>query len=191
MTTQVKEPVGMASNNLVLPCLVREPQVKSARNKALILLHGVGSNETDLFGLANQLPQDWFVICPRGQFTLSGGRHAWYSVDFSTGKPVYNAAQEASSRKIITTFIEQVKLAYKLDEVYLGGFSQGAIMSYSIGLTHPKEVKGIVSLSGRLLEEVKPLVSKVQYLQELKAFVAHGIQDNTLPVFMPGRQRHT
>jgi phospholipase/carboxylesterase len=66
--------------------------------------------------------------------------------------------------------------------VYLGGFSQGAIMSYSIGLTSPKEVQGIISLSGRLLEEVRPLVTKNNDLAQLKVFIAHGVQDNTLQI---------
>ena len=75
-----------------------------------------------------------------------------------------------------------MKEKYNLDEVYLGGFSQGAIMSYSIGLLYPNEVAGVVAFSGRLLEEIKPLVKKDAYLQKLNVFVAHGVQDNTLPI---------
>jgi phospholipase/carboxylesterase len=181
-TTTIKETTGMVADSLVLQYLVREPKIKAENTKAIILLHGVGSNEKDLFGLADQLPDEFLVISPRGQFTLSDGRYAWYNVDFSTGKPIFNAAQEVSSRKIIKKFVEQVKQKYSVDEIYLGGFSQGAIMSYSVGLTNPKEIKGILSLSGRLLMEVRPLVTKNVDVQQLKVFVAHGIQDNTLPV---------
>ena len=55
-------------------------------------------------------------------------------------------------------------------------------MSFSIGLTIPTEVKGIILLSGRLLEEVKPIITKCNNLQQLKVFVAHGVLDNTLPI---------
>ncbi len=181
MTTTI-ETNKATSDSMVLQYLVREPQVKSTKNKAIILLHGVGSNEADLFRLANQLPQEFFIICPRGQFTLGAGRYAWYNVDFSTGKPVYNKEQEASSREVIRTFISRVKQKYNLDEVYLGGFSQGAIMSYSIGLIHPNEAQGIIALSGRILNEIRQLIQKNNYLQKLKVFVAHGVQDNTLPI---------
>ncbi|MCS3797641.1 alpha/beta hydrolase [Niastella sp. OAS944] len=166
----------------VLQYLVRAPKVQAEKKKAIILLHGVGSNEKDLFGIANLLPDDLYVISPRGQFVLGGDRYAWYQVDFSTGKPVYNAAQEASSRKLISTFIDQMKAKYQLLEVYVGGFSQGAIMSYSIGLTNPTAVKGILALSGRILEEVKPLVTKNDELKQLNVFIAHGVHDNVLPV---------
>ncbi|TCJ12702.1 esterase [Flaviaesturariibacter flavus] len=178
------------SDSAALQYLVREPQVKSPKNKAIILLHGVGSNEQDLFSLASQLPNDFYIIAPRGQYTLGAGRYAWYNVDFSTGKPVYNTDQELSSRKAIGSFIRQVKEKYDLDEIYLGGFSQGAIMSYSIGLLYPNEVKGVIAFSGRLLEELKPLVKKGGYLQELKVFVAHGMQDNTLPIHYAREAKH-
>jgi phospholipase/carboxylesterase len=180
--TIIKETKNCISDSLVLQYLVREPKVKSETKKAIILLHGVGSNEQDLFSVANQLPEDFIIISPRGQFTLDAGRYAWYQVDFSTGKPVFNAQQELSSRDVVKKFIGQVKQKYNLDEVYLGGFSQGAIMSYSIGLTYPTEVKGIISLSGRLLDEVRPLINKSDDMLQLRVFIAHGIQDNTLQI---------
>lgn len=182
INTSIKETKISTSDSLVLQYLIREPKLKSSKKKAIILLHGVGSNEQDLFSLANQLPEDFLIISPRGQFPLGPGRYAWYEVDFSTGKPVFNAQQEQSSREVIKKFVKQVKQKYHLDEVYLGGFSQGAIMSYSIGLTSPKEVRGIIVLSGRLLDEVKTLTGKSADLQQLKVFVVHGVQDSTLPI---------
>ncbi|MDB5279030.1 MAG: esterase [Ferruginibacter sp.] len=166
----------------VLQYLAREPKVQSAKKQAIILLHGVGSNEADLFSLADQLPDDFLIICPRGQYTLGAGRYAWYNVDFSTGKPVFDTTQEASSRELIKQVVAQVKQQYKVDEVYLGGFSQGGIMSYSVGLTNPKDIKGIIALSGRLLVEIRSSIRKNDELQQLKVFIAHGVQDNTLPV---------
>lgn len=182
MTNPTIKEISTTPGSLALPYLVKAPQAKEANKKALILLHGVGSNEADLFSLASQLPPDFYVVSPRGPFTLGAGRYAWYGVDFSTGGPVYNAEQEAFSRDLLRTFIRQVKSTYGVEDVYLGGFSQGAIMSYSIGLTHPAEVQGIIALSGRILEELKPLVKKEEYLRELSVFVAHGLQDNTLSI---------
>lgn len=180
--TIIKELNSTITDTMILQYLVQQPKVKSEKKKSIILLHGVGSNERDLFSLANQFPEDFLIITPRGQFTLGLGRYAWFNVDFSTGKPVFNKEQELSSREVIKKFITQVKRKYELDEIYLGGFSQGGIMSYSIGLTNPKEVQGIICLSGRLLQEVRPLISKSNEVQQLRIFVAHGIQDNTLQI---------
>jgi phospholipase/carboxylesterase len=170
------------SDNLALSYLVREPKVKSPGNKAIILLHGVGSNERDLFSLADHLPDDFFIIAARGQYALGAGRFAWYQVDFSTGKPVIHAEQELSSREVIREFIAQIKQKHQLQEVYLGGFSQGAIMSYSIGLTHPRDVNGVIAFSGRILEDIQSSVVKHDKLTRLQVFIAHGVQDGTLPI---------
>jgi phospholipase/carboxylesterase len=168
-------------DSLVLQYLAREPKVQSAEKKAIILLHGVGSNEADLFSLADQFPDEFLIICPRGQYILGAGRYAWYNVDFSTGKPIFDNAQEASSRELIKQFVEQVKQQYKVDGLFLSGFSQGAIMGYSVGLTNPKDIKGIIALSGRLLIEIRPSINNDE-VKNLKVFIAHGVQDNTLPV---------
>ena len=66
------------------------------------------------------------------------------------------------------------------DEVYLMGFSQGGIMSYSVALTAPEKVKGIAVMSGRLLPEIKTLISDEKRLEKLKIFISHGKQDAVL-----------
>src|ERR1044072_6659562 len=102
-----------STDSTILHYLVRAPKTQSEKKKAIILLHGVGSNEKDLFGIASLLPDDLYVISPRGQFVLGGYRYAWYQAEFLTGKPVSNGAQEASCRKLISTFIDQMKAKYQ------------------------------------------------------------------------------
>ena len=168
----------------VLHYLVREPKIKSDKPPVIILLHGVGSNKEDLFSFANQLPEKYLVISAQAPITLGGNCFAWYPVDFSTGKPVFNFEQEESSRHTIIEFIEQLKKKFSLNEkeIYLCGFSQGAIMSYSVALTRPDLVKGIAVMSGRLLEEIKSKIARKEKLQYLKVFISHGLNDNTLPI---------
>jgi phospholipase/carboxylesterase len=178
--TMISQP---SNDTIALRHLIREPKIKSKNPPALILLHGVGSNEQDLFSFASKLPDKFMVISARAPIVLGSNSFAWYQVDFSTGKPIYNIAQETKSRNILINFIEQVKATYALDgnEIYLCGFSQGAIMSYSVALTRPDLVKGIAVLSGRLLEEIKPEIKSTAKLQSLKVLISHVKNDNTLP----------
>lgn len=164
--------------------LVRESGIKTGKAPLLLLLHGVGSNEKDLFSFANQLPDQFLVVSARAPYTLETGRYAWYQVDFSTGKPVIQMEQEEKSRRMILQFIEELKESYQIDEsaVYLCGFSQGAIMSYSAGLTAPDLFKGIAAMSGRLLEEVKPEITSPEALQHLRVFISHGKEDLMLNI---------
>lgn len=163
--------------------LVKHPKTENQKMPLIILLHGVGSNEADLFSFADQLPEKYLVVSARAPHTLGQGSYGWYQIDFSTGKPMYDPQQAESSRKLILKFIEELKSKYKFDHqsIYLVGFSQGAIMSYAVGLSNPDKIKGIAIMSGRLLDETKSLVNKEQ-VKSLKVFISHGTEDPVLGV---------
>lgn len=164
--------------------LVKHPKTESGKTPLVILLHGVGSNEKDLFSFANQLPGNFMVVSARAPFEIGKDSYAWYEVDFSTGKPVINKDNAEKSRNTIIQFIDELKKKYTFDDsqIYLCGFSQGAIMAYSVGLTRPDKIKGIAVMSGRLLEEVKPLIKPSASLKNLNVFISHGTNDNVLGV---------
>jgi len=164
--------------------LVRQPKIKAAHPPVLFLLHGVGSNEKDLFSFAENLPDKYLVISARGPLTLRANRYGWFHVDFKDGKPNMNFEEQEASRKLLITFISQMQQKFSFDagQVYLCGFSQGGIMSYSIALTHPELIKGIAVMSGRLLPEIKTLAAPDAKLKKLDIFISHGTADNVLTI---------
>jgi phospholipase/carboxylesterase len=168
----------------LLHYLVRAPKVKTDKTPIIILLHGIGSNEQDLFSLADQLPDKFLVISARAPNEIGANRYAWYHADFSKDPPVVNKDEEEKSRGLIIRFIAQLKEHYHFDDkqVFLVGFSQGAIMSYSVGLTRPDVVKGIAIMSGRIPEEVRPLVAPGDKLKHLNVFISHGTNDKVLKI---------
>ncbi len=174
----------LKKSDSVLQSQVREPKIKSEKPPLLILLHGYGSNEQDLFALAQYLPENFLIISARAPVTLGEGSYAWYHADFSTPKPIYNKEEAEKSRKTIIQFIEELKQKHSFDEkrIYLCGFSQGGIMTYSVGLTRPDLIKGIAVMSGRLLEDVKPLIVKNEKLKQLNIFISHGTNDPVLNI---------
>jgi phospholipase/carboxylesterase len=171
-------------DTMLLHYIVRQPKIAVDSPPLLILLHGVGSNEQDLFSMANQLPDNFLIISARAPFKISEGNYMWYEVDFGSGKPVINSEQAEKSRTILIKFISQLKEKHQFNhrEIFIGGFSQGAIMSYSVGLTRPDKVKGIIALSGRVLKEIKPIIATKEKLASLKALIIHGTTDNILPI---------
>ncbi len=175
--------VSMAAEPM-LHYLVREPKVKTVHPPLLILMHGVNSNEQDLFSLADQLPDKYLVIAAQGPYKISGNGYAWYHADFSVSPAIINKEEAEKTRQLIITFIGQLKGKYTFDEskVFLCGFSQGAIMSYSVGLTHPDKIRGIAVMSGRILDEVKPKVVAAKQLKQLNVFISHGTNDKVLAV---------
>lgn len=176
---------------LPLHYLLRNPKIKTEKPPVLILLHGYGSNEKDLFSFASQLPDQYLIVSARAPIHLNGDAYAWYPIDFSSDKPEHNLQLEESSRNTLLRFITELKEKFKLNtsEIYLCGFSQGAIMALSLALTRPDIIKGSAVMSGRLLKGIKSLIAKKENLRSLKIFISHGINDNTLPISY-GRESH-
>lgn len=176
--------VATAQTNTLagLTYLVKEPVTKTDDAPLLIMLHGYGSNAQDLFGLAQFMPARYRVISVQAPITLAKGSYAWYHLDMSGGKPKYTYTEAEQSRKLIAQFIAEAKVKFKSNQVHLLGFSQGAIMSYSVAFTQPEKVKSITALSGRVLQEVSTSIKTSVALQQLKVFVGHGTTDNVLPI---------
>ncbi len=180
---------SVAQNNLKtsapsLYYLFKEPKIKSAKPPVIILMHGFGSNEKDLFSFANQFPDSFLVISLRAPIELGKDSYAWYHLRFEDGKPISNPIEAEASRLMIIEFINTLnnKHAFNNKRVYLCGFSQGSIMAYSVGLTVPEKIKGIAVMSGRLLEEVKPIIASKEKLKNLSVFISHGTNDDVLQI---------
>lgn len=102
---------------------------------ALVLLHGRGADENDLFPLLDMLDPERRLlgVTPRGPLSLPPGGAHWYQVmqvgypDPSTFFPTYERLTGW-----FDSFLGEHGISH--DKVVLGGFSQGAVMSYALGL---------------------------------------------------------
>ncbi|WP_353334227.1 alpha/beta hydrolase [Bacteroides sedimenti] len=182
MSTRNPSNIKFSENSLHY--LIRKPKIKTDNPPLILLLHGVGSNEKDLFSISDRLPDDFLVVSARAPHKIDNGSYAWYQVNFSTAIPTINYEQTKKSKSIILQFISQLKNEQQFDEkrIYLCGFSQGAIMSYIVGLTRPDIVHGIAIMSGRLLDEIKPSIYPDDMLKRLKVFISHGTNDSILNI---------
>ncbi len=164
--------------------LVRQPIIEADTPPLLLLLHGIGGNEHDLYGLAPFLDKRFLIISVRAPHTLGPGSYAWFEADFTPQGPVINPEQAEASRITLITFLKEAITAYGADpkQVYLMGFSQGAIMSASVALTQPELIAGAVLMSGRILPEIQPLIASSEELSGFPFLVVHGTVDMVLPI---------
>lgn len=162
----------------------------------LIMLHGVGSNEEDLFTLAPQFDPSFYILSARGPYQLAPNQFAWYEMIFKPQGLVITPDQAEESRQKLALFIEEAIEHYEVDpsRVYLLGFSQGAIMALSLLLTAPQNLTGVIAIAGRILPELfkanSPLGNKLASTEQLKGralFMGHGVQDEIMPI-QHGRQ---
>jgi phospholipase/carboxylesterase len=175
----------MQSAALPLYHVVRPaPPSEGRLSPLLILLHGVGSNEADLYGLTPYLDERFFVISARAPITLGPNAFAWYHVDLLPDRMIINAAEEKATRAQLVHFINEAVKAYPVDpkQVYLMGFSQGAIMSYGLMLTQPEKLAGVVAMSGRLLDEVRSEATEGDGLKDFPILIVHGLHDPVIPI---------
>ena len=171
--------------DLSLYHLVREPKIKLDKNPLLLLLHGYGSNEADLFSFASELPENYYVISVRAPYDLQYGSYAWYAINFDAGMNKFTDNEQAkTSRDLIVKFIDEVVDHYPIDpaQVTLVGFSQGSILSYAVALSHPDKVSKVAALSGYLHPEILLDQYADKDFSNLRIFASHGTSDQVIPL---------
>lgn len=150
----------------------------------VIFLHGYGSNEADLFGLKDDLPQGATYLSARAPMQMAQDGYQWFTPVRNTAE--YNGlnGDVASSEQRIVDFIAAAVAKYhtRADLVTLVGFSQGAILSYQVALRHPQSVGGIAVLSGKLLPPLRASLKADPRYGAVRFFIGHGTADTVLPV---------
>jgi phospholipase/carboxylesterase len=158
-----------------------EARVREASGEpagALVLLHGRGADEHDLFPLLDLFDPDRRLlgVTPRGPLSLPpGGRH-WYALG---GIPTPDPETFLATAPRLAAFLDS--LPVPAGRVVLGGFSQGAVMSWamSLGPDRPRPA-AVVALSG-FLPRVDAYPLDPERLAGMPVLVAHGALDPVIP----------
>lgn len=168
--------------DLSLEYLVQEPSIKTDKTPLILLIHGYGSNKEDLFSFASELPKEALVISVQAPIALPFGGYAWYSITFDADENKFSDPDEGkASVQKLNIFLEEIIQKYKVDtnNIFLTGFSQGAILSYAFSFTFPEKVQHVAAMSGYFNHDFlieKPTKNKVDY------FISHGTVDQVIPV---------
>jgi phospholipase/carboxylesterase len=157
----------------------------------LILFHGRGTDEHDLFPLLDVLDPERRLlgVTPRGPLSLPPGGAHWYAVreigypDPATFLPTFEAVSEWLDGLAAETGLGP-------ERTVLGGFSQGAVMSYALGLTRTRpRPAAIVALSGFI-----PTVDRFELDLERPlppVAIGHGTYDPVIEVDWGRRAKET
>lgn len=170
-------------NNIPFYHIVRKSNIKSSPSPLLLMVHGFGSNEEDLFSFSRAFPKEITVVSIRGPIDIQKMGYAWYDLSIDhLGNKTYDNNKAIKSRDEIVKCIEKCTQIYNTDpdNVTLLGFSQGSILINAVALTYPQKIKNIISLSGGVDPNIIKLSSKSS-LNELSFYISHGSQDMVLP----------
>ena len=154
--------------------IFRERPAADEAEAALVLFHGRGADENDLFPLLDLLDPERRLlgVTPGGPFHLPpGGRH-WYALG---GIPTPEPTTFFATAPRLAAFLDA--LPVPMERVVLGGFSQGAVMSWAmtLGPDRPRPA-AVVALSG-FLPRVEGYPLDPAKLAGVPVAVAHGTLD--------------
>ncbi|WP_299096811.1 alpha/beta fold hydrolase [uncultured Winogradskyella sp.] len=164
---------------------IKRPSTLKENAPLLIMCHGYGSDENDLFSFASELPEELFVISLRAPYAMQPYGNAWYAINFDAEKGKWSDnVQARQSVDLIANFIDYACDAYSVnkDNVTLLGFSQGTILSLSVAMNYPEKLKNVVALSGYLNEDILPESIDKNKVSHLNIFSSHGYADQVIPV---------
>jgi len=149
----------------------------------VVLLHGLGADEQDLFGLAPWLDPRLLVISARAPHEAQPMGHSWFDIDFDEVPPRIEFQHVVESRSAILVLVAETAEAYGGDpsRVWLVGFSQGASMAAACALARPEVLRGIVAHSGRLARRAVPTLP-APALAGFPVLWQHGRADPVVPV---------
>lgn len=162
-----------------MPLQARVREAEGPPRGALVLLHGRGADEHDLFPLLDLLDpgRRLLGITPQGPVSLPpGGRH-WYALG---GIPTPEPATFHATVPLLAALLDD--LPVPVESVVLGGFSQGAVMSWALSLGPGRPLPaGIIAMSG-FLPRVDGWPLTLDGLEGLPVAVAHGSLDPVISV---------
>lgn len=161
----------------------RKSNLENVPSPLLLMVHGYGSNEQDLFSFSRAIPEKFTIISIRGDIEIQYNGYAWYNISLDyNGNKSYDTDKAIESRNNIFKTIEICKNKYNIDpnNITLLGFSQGSMLVNAVALTFPEKIRNVVSLSGAFDPNIINLSSS-DSLKKLSFYVSHGLNDEILP----------
>jgi phospholipase/carboxylesterase len=173
------------TNPLALAKLTRPPrEAVSGRPPLLLLLHGYGSHQHDLFGLAPAIDPRLYIVSLRAPYTLTPGSYSWFGLNDAGESLTMDEREAAASVQLVAECIRSASREFDTDpaRVYLMGFSQGAMVSAAVALENPGLVAGAIMMSGQLLPQTLRNARAEVGPGGLSMLITHGVHDTVIPV---------
>ena len=154
----------------------------SSNPRLLVMLHGWQGDENSMWIFTRRLSPDYWMMAPRAPHAAGPSGFSWRPLHASTfGMPSLEMFLPAADGLI--KLIDEYSASVKLDALQfdLIGFSQGAAMTNLMGMLYPHRIRKMGVLAGFVPAGLEQLIQQ-KPLAEKKIFVAHGTQDQMIPI---------
>ncbi|MFL5848996.1 MAG: alpha/beta hydrolase [Solirubrobacteraceae bacterium] len=155
------------------------PAAREPADGTLVLLHGRATDEHDLLPVIDALDPERRLdgLTPRGPFTLPPGGYHWYGPVVRVGFPNKETFEQS-----FALLSEWLDATVDLERTVLGGFSQGSVMAYALGLGAGRPTPaGVLAMSG-FIPVVEGFELDLEGRRALPVAIAHGTHDPVITV---------
>ena len=159
---------------------VVEPPGATATTGVLLCLHGLGDRAVNFEPLARRVAVGLRIVVPDAPDPHGGG-FSWYRRESPDA-----AADVARSTELLVKLLDAVHKRWpRAGRPLVLGYSQGAVMAFSLAARHPDRISGAAALSGYLIPSDLAIPRAGKKTPPL--FVAHGKLDDVVP-FTKGQE---
>jgi len=159
------------------------PAAEKGSKRLMIMLHGLGDSIAGYRWMQEAMNLPWL------NFLLVNAPDEYYGGFSWFDYPNNIAPGILRSRKMLFDLLDDLrKKDFPTEQITLGGFSQGSLMTIDVGLRYPHKFAGLVGVSGwvfeieNLLKEISPVAKQQRLL------LTHGQFDSVIP-FDPVREQ--
>jgi phospholipase/carboxylesterase len=162
-----------------------------AVQKSIIWLHGLGASGHDFAAIVPELHlpaalglRFIFPHAPVMPITINNGyaMPAWYDIlGLDLAAKIDRDGIMRSAQLVGNLIKQEAATGVATENIILAGFSQGAAMALTMGLSYPQSLGGILALSGYMPLAEETLRNMHTANQETPVFIAHGTEDSIVP----------
>lgn len=165
--------------------IVEEPRQAADPQPLLVMLHGYGSHEEDLVGLAPYLDGRYRIVSVRAPLPLPQGGFAWFPVEFTPVGLVVDYREALEAACGVSALVRRLSAEYGAgpQSTYLLGFSQGAGVALAAALQEPGLAAGVASLSSLVVRDMVPADEAARAaVAGLPVLMTHGVHDPLIAI---------
>lgn len=148
----------------------------------ILLLHGWTGDENSMWVFARKLPPDMWIAAPRAPHAAEEGGYSWRALQPGTwGLPTLSDLKPAANS--LVRLVDDISASIGVDATRfnVAGFSQGGALTNVLTLLYPERVRSAAVLAGFMPGGVDEMLKR-RVLLNKQFFVAHGTQDNLVPL---------
>ena len=159
------------------------PAEQSNSKRLMVMLHGLGDSIEGYRWMPETLATPWLNFLLVNAPDAYNGGFSWFDYPDNIGPGVVR------SRKLLFELLDDLgKKGFQPQDITLGGFSQGGLMTVDAGLRYPQRLAGLVDISGWVFEIEKLLKEIPQVNRDQRLLITHGPFDPLIP-FDPVKQQ--